>query len=65
MRYLVNFFVGVLVGELGVKKLVLDAFFPFSVYKSILVGIGNGNSVAEGGFWRIFSISYFKNLIVL
>ena len=47
---MVSFFVGALVGELGVKELFLDAFFPSSVYGLILVGTGNGDSVAESGF---------------
>ena len=47
---MVSFFVGVLIGELGVKELFLDIFFPSGVYGLILVGIGNSNSVAEGRF---------------
>ena len=47
---MVSFFVGVLVGKLKVKELFLDAFFLSGVCGLILVGIGNGNSVAEGGF---------------
>ena len=45
-----SFFVGALVGELRVKELVLDTFFLSGIYRSILVGTGNGDSVAEGGF---------------
>ena len=41
---------GALVGKLRVKELFLDTFFLSSVYRSIPVGTGNGDSVAEGGF---------------
>ena len=61
---MVNFFTGVLVGEFGVEELVLDAFFLPSVYRLIPVGIGRGNGVADGRFWRISLISFFKDLVV-
>ena len=48
-RHLVSFFTGVLVGKLGVKELFLDMFFLSSIYRLILVGIGNSDSIAEGG----------------
>ena len=47
---MVNFFIGVLVGKFGVEELVLDAFFPPSIYRLIPVGIGRGNGIADGGF---------------
>ena len=47
---MVNFFTGVLVSKFGVKEPVLDAFFPFSVYRLILVGISRGNGIADGRF---------------
>jgi hypothetical protein len=54
---LVNFFIGALIGEFRVKELVLDVFFPPSIYRLILVGIGlilvgigRGNGVADGRF---------------
>ena len=62
---MVNFFTGVLVSKFGVKELVLDAFFPPNVYRLIPVGIGRGNGVVDGGFWRISLISFFKDLVVL
>ena len=55
---------GVLVGEFGVEEPVLDAFFPPSVYRLILVGIGRGNGVVDGRFWRISLISFFKDLVI-
>ena len=64
-RHSVSFFIGGLVGKLGVKELFLDAFFLSSVYRSIPVGIGNGDGVAEGRFWQVSLISYFKDSIVL
>ena len=47
---MVNFFIGALLGEFGVKELVLDAFFLSNIYRLILVGIGRGGGVADGGF---------------
>ena len=47
---MVNFFIGVLVGEFGVEELVLDAFFLSSIYRLIPVGISRGNGVADGRF---------------
>ena len=41
---------GALVSKFGVKEPVLDAFFLFGIYGLILVGIGWGDSVANGGF---------------
>ena len=61
---MVNFFAGVLVGEFGVKEPVLDAFFLSSIYRLILVGIGRGDGVVDGGFWRISLISFFKDLVI-
>ena len=48
-RYLVSFFIGVIVGEFRVKELVLDLFSPSSTYRLILVGTGRGISVVDGG----------------
>jgi hypothetical protein len=54
---LVNFFTGALISEFGVEELVLDAFFPPSIYRLILVGtglilvgVGRGDGVVDGGF---------------
>jgi hypothetical protein len=58
-RHLVNFFIGVIVSEFRVKKPVLDIFSLPSVYRLILVGVSRGNSIADGGFWRISLISFF------
>ena len=44
---MVNFFIGALIGGFRVKELVLDTFFPTSVYRLILVGISRGNSVVD------------------
>jgi hypothetical protein len=41
-RYLVSFFIGVIVSKFRVKKLVLDMFPLFSTFRLILVGIGRG-----------------------
>ena len=49
-RCLVSFFIGALVSKFGVKEPVLDAFFPPSVYRLILVKIGWGDGVVDGGF---------------
>ena len=62
---MVNFLTGVLVGEFGVKEPVLDAFFLPSIYRLIPVGIGRGNGIADGGFWRISLISFFKDSVIL
>ena len=64
-RHLVYFFVGVLVGKFGVKKSIPDMFLLFGVCRLILVGIDRDDGIADGGFWWISSISYFKDLIVL
>ena len=49
-RHLVSFFIGVLVGKLGVKELFLDTFFLSGVCGLILIGISNSNNIIEGGF---------------
>ena len=49
-RCLDNFFAGALVGEFGVKKPVLDAFFPPSICGSTLIGSGQDDSVTDNGF---------------
>ena len=41
-RYLVSFFIGVIVSKFRVKKLVLDTFPLFSTFRLILVGMGRG-----------------------
>jgi hypothetical protein len=38
-----------LVSKFRVKELVLDLFPLSSTYKLILVGIGRGNSIVDGG----------------
>ena len=62
---MVYFFIGVLVGKFGVEESVLDVFFIFNVCGLILVSIGRDDGIADKGFWQIFSISCFKDLIVL
>jgi len=62
---LVNFFIGALLGEFGVKELVLDAFFLSNIYRLILVGIGRGGGIVDSGFRRISLISFFRDLINL
>jgi len=47
-RRLDNFFLGALTSKFGVE-LVLDVFFLSSIYRLILVGIGGGNSIVDGG----------------
>ena len=49
-RHLVSFFIEIVIGKFGVKKLVLDMFPPFSVYGLILVKIGRGGSVIDSSF---------------
>ena len=49
-RYLVSFFIGILISEFAVKELVLDIFFLLSVYRLIPVGASRGNSVVDSGF---------------
>jgi hypothetical protein len=36
-----------MVGEFGIKKLVLNIFFPSSIYRSILMEIGGGDGVVN------------------
>ena len=47
-RYSVNFFLRALISEFRVKELVLDTFFPPSVYGLILVA-SRGNGGADDG----------------
>ena len=47
---MVNFFIGALLGKFRVEELVLDAFFLSNIYRLILVGIGRGGGVVDGGF---------------
>ena len=54
---------GALVGKFGVKKLVLDIFFPPGVYRLILIGSGRDDSIADGGFLQISLISFFRDLM--
>ena len=46
---MVSFFTGAIVGEFGVKELVLDTFPLSSTFRLILVGTGRGVSIADGG----------------
>ena len=46
---MVSFFIGAIVGEFRVKELVLDTFPLSSTFRSTLVGIGGGVSMADGG----------------
>ena len=48
-RYLVNLIKKVVVNKFRVKEPVLDTFLPLGIYKLILVGIGGGSSIADGG----------------
>ena len=46
-RYLVSFFIEILVSKFRVKELVID-IFPLSItYRLILIGIGRGNSIVD------------------
>jgi len=60
---------GALIGEFRVKELVLDIFFPPSVYRLIPVAVSRGNSRTDGRvdgkFQRISLISFFRDLINL
>ena len=62
---MVSFFIGALISKFRVKELVLDAFFLSNIYRLILVGIGRGGGVVDGGFWWISLISFFRDLINL
>ena len=62
---MVSFFKGALISKFGAKELVLDAFFPPSVYRLILLEVSRGNSIADSGFWRISLIFFFRDLINL
>ena len=46
---MVNLIKGAVVNEFGVKELVLNTFLPLSIYKLILIGIGGGSNMADGG----------------
>jgi hypothetical protein len=46
-RYLVSFFIGVIVSKFRVKELVLDTFPLSSTFRLILVGIGRGVSIVD------------------
>jgi hypothetical protein len=52
-RYLVSFFIGVIVSKFRVKELVLDTYPLSSTFRLILVetgrGIGRGVSIVDGG----------------
>ena len=56
---------GVLVSKFRIEELVLDAFFPPSIYRLIPVGIDRSNGVADSRFQRISLISFFKDLVIL
>ena len=47
---MVNFFIRALLSEFRVKEPVLDAFFLFNICRLILVGVGRGGGVVDGGF---------------
>ena len=47
-RYLVSFFIGVIVSKFRIKELVLDIFPLSSTFRLILVGIGRGVSIVDG-----------------
>ena len=63
-RYLVSLTKGVGVSKFGVKKLVLNIFLLSSIYRSILVGINRGSSVADSRLQQIFLISFLKDLTI-
>jgi hypothetical protein len=48
-RYLVSFFIGVIVSEFRVKELVLDTFPLSSTFRLILIEIGRGVSIVDSG----------------
>ena len=62
---MVNLIKRAVVGEFGVKELVLDTFFLSSICGLILVRIGRGSSMADDGLQWIFLTFFFKNLIIL
>jgi len=59
--YLVNFFAKALIGKFGIKKPVLNIFFPPGICGSILIKSGWDDSVADNGFLWISSISFFRD----
>jgi hypothetical protein len=61
---LVSFFIGILVSEFRVKKLVLDTFLLSSTYRLTLIGIGMGNSIVNSRLQRISLISFLRDLII-
>ena len=61
---MVSFFTGVIVGEFGVKELVLDTFPLSGTFRLTLVGTGGGVSIADGGLQRISLISFLRDLII-
>jgi len=63
-RRLVGFFIGALIGEFGVKELVLDTSPLSSTYRLTLVETSEGNSIADGGLRRISLISFLRDLII-
>jgi hypothetical protein len=48
-RYLVSFFIGVIVSKFRVKELVLDTFPLSSTFRLILIEIGRGVSIVDSG----------------
>ena len=63
-RYLISFFIGILVGKFRVKELVLDTSPLSSTYRSTLVGISRGDGISDGGLRRISLISFLRDLII-
>ena len=61
---MVSFFTGVIVGEFGVKELVLDMFPPSSTFRLTLVGTGGGVGVADSRLRWISLISFLRDPIV-
>ena len=63
-RYLVSFFIGIIVSKFRVKKLALDIFPLSSTFRLILVGIGRGVSIADSRLQQISLISFLRDPII-
>jgi hypothetical protein len=53
-----------MVGEFGVKELVLDTFPLSSTFRSISVGTGRGVGIVDGRLQQISLISFLRDLII-
>ena len=63
-RHSVNLIKESAVSKFRVKELVLNIFFLSSTCGLILVKTGGGDGVINGKLQQIFSISFFRDLIV-